>query len=159
MMDKRYWDSATFLDWLSYENSENKEKCKGVMQAVNNSEIKLVTSALTIAEVLFVKGRNKIEKESADRVCRFFENEFILTINLDRYIAEFARNLVWEFEIKPKDSIHVASAIIWSKSPVLDTFDKRLISKSGKIGAPPLKIGNPDIPHQKDMFKEKNKPV
>jgi hypothetical protein len=62
-------------------------------------------------------------------------------------VGEYARELIWEHGFHPKDSIHVATAVL-SRVPHLDTFDKKLIAKSGLIGDPPLVIGHPDLPEQ-----------
>jgi predicted nucleic acid-binding protein len=50
-------------------------------------------------------------------------------------------------DIKPKDAIHVATAID-AKTPVLETFDDGLLGKSGKVGTPPLVIRKPIPPRQ-----------
>lgn len=44
---------------------------------------------------------------------------------------------VWEDDIKPKDAIHVATALALGAN-ALETFDQGLIGKSGKVGAPLL---------------------
>jgi hypothetical protein len=41
--------------------------------------------------------------------------------------------LVWQDDIKPKDAIHVATALRY-KCPVLETFDEPLVGKSGLHG-------------------------
>ena len=151
-LDRRYWDSNVFIDWLS-EANPNQEKCKGIIQRAEAGKIEIITSALTIAEVLFVKGGKKIPKEKSEHIIDYFKNNYIKIVNLDRYISEYGRSLVWDFNIKPKDAIHVASAI-WSRTPKFDTFDGPLIKKNGKIGNPPLIICEPDIPYQDEMFKE-----
>jgi predicted nucleic acid-binding protein len=66
---------------------------------------------------------------------------------LDRSTAELAQEVVWEHGVRPKDAVHVATAL---KSQVeqLDTFDRALQRKSGEVGTPPLKIGPPGIEGQ-----------
>lgn len=61
-----------------------------------------------------------------------------------------ARSLIWDYNVRPKDSIHVATAIK-AKVPILDTFDEGLIKLSKKIGNPPLIINPPNIPYQHDI--------
>ncbi|MGH7949490.1 MAG: PIN domain-containing protein, partial [Candidatus Binataceae bacterium] len=74
--------------------------------------------------------------------------------NLDRSVAEYARQLIWQYPaLKPKDSIHVATAIK-EKLPVLDSFDDGLLSLDGAIGTPPLPIGKPHVPEQLDLLKK-----
>jgi hypothetical protein len=49
-MDYRYWDSVTFLGWLSAEPDKAPD-CKPILEAAEAGKVVLVTSALTIAEV------------------------------------------------------------------------------------------------------------
>jgi predicted nucleic acid-binding protein len=149
--DRRYWDSDIFLSWFNKEQNKY-EKCLGVMKGFDNGEIEIVTSSLTLVEVLWVKGSNKITKEQSEKICRFFERENIIIVNLDRYIAEYARDLVWNNNVQPKDAVHLATAIK-AKIPLFDTFDKDLLSLNGLLGNPPLIITIPNISYQGDMFE------
>ncbi len=62
--------------------------------------------------------------------------------NVTRSISESAQSLVWDQGIKPKDAIHVATALE-AKVPILETFDEPLIAQSGTVGFPPLIIRKP----------------
>lgn len=151
-MDYRYWDSCCFLCWLKKEPEH--EKCKGVLESAESGKLKIVTSAYTIAEVIYLKknGHSKISKTDSDEICRFFESDYIIPINVDRYVAEDARNLLWRYKaLRPADAIHVASAIK-AGVYVFNTFDDYLIKQSGTIGEPPLTIIKPNIPHQESFL-------
>lgn len=151
-LERRYWDSNCFLKWLKQEFDYGK--CKGVICKAVDGEIQIVTSALTIAEVIYLDGNDKINRKKSDEIVRFFENEYIVPINVDRVIAELARNLLWEYKaLRPKDAIHIASALR-ANVPIIDTFDEYLIGLSGTIGDSPLIIGNPNIPYQEEIFEE-----
>ncbi|MEO5361753.1 MAG: PIN domain-containing protein [Nitrospirota bacterium] len=148
-MDRRYWDSCCFLRWLKKE--QGYEKCKGVINDAKAGKIIIVTSVLTIAEVIRLDSDRKIDRNKSDEICRFFKSEYIVLINVDRYIAESSRILQWDHTaLKPNDAIHIASAIK-AKITVLDTFDNSLIKLSGKIGNPPLIIGEPNIAFQEEI--------
>lgn len=150
-MDYRYWDSCCFLCWLKKEPEH--EKCKGVLKLAESGDLKIVTSAFTISEVIYLKkkGYEKIGRSNSNDICRFFEQEYIIPINVDRYVAEDARNLLWEYEaLRPQDAIHVASAIK-AGVYVFDTFDEYLLKQSGGIGDPPLIIGKPNIHYQESL--------
>jgi predicted nucleic acid-binding protein len=71
--------------------------------------------------------------------------------NVTRSIAETAQDVVWNNSVKPKDAIHVATALALSV-PTLETFDDHLITRSGVIGTPPLVIRKPIPPKQSDLF-------
>jgi len=127
------------------------------LQKAEEEEIQIITSAFTIAEVIYLKGYEKIDSKKSDDICRFFENEYIIPINVDRIVAEMARNLLWDYQVlRPQDAIYVASAIK-AKVPIFDTFDGYLIGLSGTIGNPPLIIGEPNIPYEEKIFEEKPK--
>ena len=130
----RYWDADCFLAWLKAE-PEKATSCRGAVTGASKGEIMLVTSALTLVEVIKLKGRQHVTKADAKLISDFFKNEFIRVQNVDRYIAELARNLIWNHEsLQPKDAIHVATAV---KHEIerFDTFDEKLIKLSGKLVA------------------------
>ncbi|MGB6065077.1 MAG: hypothetical protein WBG50_09725, partial [Desulfomonilaceae bacterium] len=53
--------------------------------------------------------------------------------------------------LQHKDSVHIATAAFYHIT-TLDTFDKKLIKLSGKLGNPLIKIDIPDILYQEDLF-------
>lgn len=141
--ERRYWDSDCFLSWLNDEPGK-ADLCGDVLVETSEGKILIVTSALTITEVLKLKGKSKIPVEQEKEVIDFFRNEYIVIRNVTRYIAECARNYVWYNGINPKDAIHVATAVD-DKLTLLNTFDSGLISKSNTIGKPPLLIETPRV--------------
>jgi predicted nucleic acid-binding protein len=143
----RYWDSAAFLGWLNREDGR-ANLCAPVIKAAQRGDVRIVTSSLTIAEVLWIRGRAKLPKAMHDEINKFFRHRWILIRELDRTIAERARELVWtNAGVKPQDAVHLATAIAGDvEYDQFDTFDVDLFSLSGKIGDPPLKIGEPNLP-------------
>ena len=148
----RYWDSNAFLAYFLAEASR-VNACEVVLEEAAKGEILIVTSALTLAEVLALKGKQKLSPAPRVKstIVDFFKNEYISVQNVTRQVAEQARDLVWDKRIKPKDSIHVASALVVG-APIFETYDRPLIAKSGKIGAPPLIIRAPPNPRQGKLF-------
>lgn len=145
-MDFRYWDANVFLGWLADE-PDKVSRCRPVIDAAQAGQLVVITSALTIAEVLWVKGEPRLPVTEAKRVEAFFRNRWIIVRDVDRFIAEDARALVWDKNIKPKDAIHVATALRQDvQIDQLDTFDEGLIKQNGKLGVPPLAIGVPNLP-------------
>ena len=127
-----YWDSDAFLGWL--QNEAGKEAlCRATFERADKGEIILVTSALTIAEVLWMRNSPKISKDKATLVRRFFRRSYIKIRGVTRSIAERAQDVVWDNDIRPKDAIHVATALD-AKCIALETFDIALINKSGILG-------------------------
>jgi len=87
----------------------------------------------------------ELPAEQAEEVQSFFEHEWIAVVTVDRPIAERARELVWNHRVKPKDAIHVATALD-SGVEQFDTYDGPLTDLTGKIGKPALIIGKPNLP-------------
>lgn len=136
-----YWDSDAFLGWLQAEPGK-VELCAGTLRRAELGEAIIFTSALTIAEVLWMRGAPAIPQEKADIVRRFFRRSNLRVRNVTRQISESAQDLVWNHNIRPKDAIHVATALD-SAAIALETFDEGLIGKSRQVGTPLLLIRKP----------------
>ena len=131
-IDQRYRDSDCFLGWLQAE-PDKVVNCKQVLSAAEDGKILIVTSALTIAEVLALRGRDKIPATERAKVEAFFRQEYIVVRNITRRISESARTFVCDYGVAPKAGV-----------PLMNTFDKKLRSKSGKIGNPALLVEIPN---------------
>jgi predicted nucleic acid-binding protein len=97
-------------------------------------KILIITSALTLSEVLALRGKKRLppNEKMKKKVIDFFKNEYIAVQNVTREVAEVSRDLVWDHSVKPKDAIHVASAISAGVT-VFETYDKPLIRKGNKV--------------------------
>jgi len=153
--DRRYWDSCAFLGLLSKE-SDKADKCEPVLSAAEDGQIDIVTSALTLTEVIKTKGGPAIPRDQERKIRDFFEHQWIIVREVDRFIAEEARELIWAHGLKPYDAIHLATALNLKLS-TMDTFDEDLIRLSGKLGNPRLAIGHPHVLHTLDMFPDEKK--
>lgn len=148
--DRRYWDSNAFLGWLSGE-TDKAGACEGVLQAAEAGKVEIVTSAWTLTEVVRKKGEKPIPRESEETIRAFFENPWILIREVDRAVAERARDLIWSHNLRGPDAVHLATALRLGLS-TMDTFDSDLIKLDGKVGRPLLRIGKPTMPHTPDLF-------
>jgi predicted nucleic acid-binding protein len=153
-----YWDSCTYLDFLKGDHALHAMML-ALMQDWQEGKVSLVTSALTIAEVLWVKcedgaARSMIPKAKEKEIRSLFDPQppaDLLVVEVSRLTAEHARDLVWQHGIKPKDSIHVASALE-AKCDVFHSNDKPLCKFSGRIGGNPiLRIEPPKGERQETM--------
>ncbi len=141
-IERRYWDSACFIAVLAQE-AERVDVCADILRAAAGRRLEIVTSAWTITEVLHPKGGRPLSAPVRARVKRFFRSSGIVLVNVDRSVAESAQEYFWDFNVKPKDAIHVASAV-YAGVPIFETYDGGLIRLSGKVGAdPPLEIREP----------------
>ncbi len=141
-----YWDSNCFLAHLKAEEGR-AEKCDGVLQRAKRGEVLIVTSALTLAEVLWLKDGPRLPKEKAEIVQKFFRRSYIRVYNVTRKLAEDAQIYVWENNIKPKDAIHIATALHINVN-AFETFDEPLIKRAKTIGDRVLNIRMPEATKQ-----------
>lgn len=128
----RYWDAVTFLAYFQKEEGR-VDSCEAVLEEAEKGKILIVTSALTLAEVLAIRGKNRLPPRPAmkQKVTDFFKNEYIAVQNVTREVAEMSRDLVWDRGIAPKDAIHVASAMSAGVN-VFETYDRSLIRKGNR---------------------------
>jgi predicted nucleic acid-binding protein len=145
--DKRYWDSCCFLGWFQSDPLK-QPACDAVLQAATDGKVLIVTSALVIAEVLNLRGHDPIPVANREKVEKFFRNDYIHVENITRRMAELSRNLVWDYGIKPKDALHLASAISL-KLTVFNTFDEPLIKKWKKIRGFSMTVEHPRLDEPK----------
>lgn len=151
-MDIRYWDSVCFLGWFNDE-PDKQSQCETVIKAAESGLVIIATSAISLTEVIKIKGYNALTKDKEETIAKFFRHPYISIRNVDPFIARRARQLIWENEhLKPKDSIHLATAIHY-KLPFLDTFDSDLTKLDGEIDGAP-KIGPPKLPMQPDLLNQ-----
>lgn len=148
--DLRYWDACCFIGWLKGEE-DKKPSCGPIIEAACAGRIIIVTSALTLAEAFKLKGLEPVAEKDRDKLQQFFKNEYIRVQNVDRFIAESAANLLFSYPVlKPKDSIHLATALRL-KIPAFDTFDTELIKLAGHFASENIVIGCPSIQFQSNL--------
>ena len=70
-VEQIYWDSDAFLGWLQEEPGK-VELCEGTIERAQSGEALIITSALTIAEVLWLKNHPPVSKDKAEIVRKFF---------------------------------------------------------------------------------------
>ena len=131
-----------------------------MIKGAEAGNVKLVTSSITVTEVIKLGKGREIPEDDQEKVVGFFRHEWIIVRMVDREVAEYARQLIWKYGFVVKDSIHVspATAVI-ERIPRMDTCDGELIKRSGEIGDPPLIIGRPATPHEtsfEDMLADQN---
>lgn len=140
---RRCWDTACAFGYLA-DQSGRAEQCQRVIDDAESGHSDIVISALTIAEVLHLKGEKRgLPSETRDRIRSFFRRSCFTVADVDRFIAEHAQDLYWEHQVMPKDAIHVATAIA-AGAHYLETFDGVLLKKSRQLGGDPqLVVQNP----------------
>jgi len=146
-----YWDANCFLGLLQNE-AEKVARCRYTTEQAEQGNLLIITSAITFIEVIKIKGKPKLKRSAENTIRQFFENPFIYIHDVDREVGIKARDLMWKHAgLKPKDAIHVATAIL-RKVPIMHTFDDDLIKLSGKYGDPRLIICQPEKNPQGRLF-------
>lgn len=149
-----YWDTNAFLGLINYE-SDKVPECVPVWRAAETGTFLIVTSALTVAEVIYAKGTPKLDPAKRERVNLFFRAQHLVLVPLTRVIGELSRDIVWDTPIKPKDAVHVATAA-YSELDTCYTYDGDLLA----LGAVTVKdriihLKRPTPPLQAEMFNAK----
>lgn len=120
---------TTPLIYFTEQNLEYIEIVRPFFQAISNKEFAVVTSIVTLLEVLVVPKRNN-DVETAQRYRDFLlEEDNVTTYILSQNIAEEAARLRAFYSIRTPDSIQMATAIHAGASFFL-TNDMRLPSLS-----------------------------
>jgi predicted nucleic acid-binding protein len=129
---RRCWDSVCCLGWLKNE-PDKVPACQAVLDLVDAGKVEIVVSTLALAEVLWLRGHDRIPRDSKDKVRNFFRRSSFLIASVDLPTAELAQELVWDHGVKPKDAVHVATALML-RCVSLDTFDEELWEPDGSWG-------------------------
>lgn len=156
MADIFYFDSCAFLAWFK-EEPGRVDTMAALFAEAEKGSLKVLTSTLTIAEVLNLQGQQSpIPKSQRDAVRSLFLNDWIVPKGVNRRMAEISQDLVWDYGVKPKDGIHIATALMF-KVQTFYTYDEKLVKKGNLVTSlGEVKICEPLPPAQEDLFNGKN---
>lgn len=107
---RQYWESSVFVSYLSEEEGR-VEIVRDLLDEAYAGRLEIYTSSFTLTEVIKVKGHPPMTQKDEEKLVTFFEYPFINIINADRDICEAARQHYWLDGLKPKDALHLASAL------------------------------------------------
>ena len=136
-MKRVYWDSCCFIDFL--QGTERGEVLKGVVEKKDAGELQIVTSAITLTEVIKL-GKGTVEER--DTIIQVFsQDKGLLVVDLTKHLAEQARDVIWmySFEKHKDDAIHLATAVYINQFQGIDefhTFDHDLLKFNGRPEIP-----------------------
>ena len=99
----------------------------------------IVTSTLTIAEVIRMRGKPMLTEDEETTIGNFFLHSYILMYDVTRVVAENARQLARRYNLRPNDSIHLSTALL-SDADVFETWDTRDFER---IQGVPIEIRTP----------------
>jgi predicted nucleic acid-binding protein len=151
------WDSCTWIAHIQRERIFGPDgktvieargaMCRPVLDAAERGVIEIVVSAIALVEVLARDRRSGTEDQ---RVRDFFDNDYILLVNVDKHLGDFARRLllVGHSGLKPLDAIHLTTACV-ADVDEFHTFDDRLLALDGvidRLDGTRLVIKKPAVP-------------
>ena len=120
-----YWDPCNFISLVSEDEVNRADICQHILEDAEHGTVEIVTSALTIAEVIKPKGSPTFTADKEQKISEFFLHEYILIYDVTREIAESARELSRQHGLKPRDAIHLATALKAEEVEVFQTWNTR----------------------------------
>jgi len=131
-----YWDSSVFVAYFNDEPNR-ADVVEELLLAAESGEILIITSSFAEVEVLKLDGHLPLTEKEEATLSAFFEYPFIKFVDANRQNCKNARHLIWKFtSLKPKDSVHLASALAFVERESLDglfSYDKDFTRLNGKI--------------------------
>ena len=132
-----YWDSSVFIAFFKPE-AGRVDAVTQFLEEAEAGEVVIVTSFMTITEVIKIQDRKPKSEEEQRKIIRFFQKDFFEWVNFDRQTAELSRQLIWKHDgLKSKDAVHIASAIQATSQGVkfdaVHAYDAIFASLSGKV--------------------------
>jgi predicted nucleic acid-binding protein len=149
-----YWDSCCFIARIQRE-ADRIAEVESLTKLAEEEKLIIVTSTLTIAEVLYEPSSELAAENGFNSIKEFFENPWIIMRAPDRRTMELAGEIRLKHpKLQVGDAIHIATALRWKKRIVeLHSYDARhLLILNGVIGTPPLKIVAPRYPEDYPLF-------
>jgi len=116
---RHYWDSSVFCSFLNKE-ANRVDAVEALLRDAHQGRSEIYTSSFSLVEVIKIKGGQPITEGQEKALIEFFEYPFIKIMNAERGVCERARQFVWRNGMKPKDSVHLATAEAVSKIVSLD---------------------------------------
>ncbi|MCH8042323.1 MAG: PIN domain-containing protein [Planctomycetes bacterium] len=153
--ERIYWDSCVYISCIE-KTPGRYPVLRDILDDAESGKVLFVASAFIIAEVNKFDDPTASAAEQAEKLRKFFENDYIEIRAMDRRTAELAADISRTHRIKPPDAVHVATAIL-SQCSCLQTYDgdkgeaRKLLAFNAKIGSPPLTIEVPQVRSNPDQ--------
>ena len=142
---RRYLDSSVFVAFLNEETLPTAdgrprvEVARRILEQADAGTARMVTSALSIAEVRIFPGATVAAPEAGAGI---FEPPRVLVVNLDPDIARAAQTLGNAYNLKPPDAVHLATAVRYNCVELL-VWDDVFIRRVNRRPIPGLWVGEP----------------
>ena len=142
-LDRFYWDSNVWISQIQNETSvrlkdgtvENRVLLgRPIIQNAERGQAEIVTSTLSLVEVIKPSRQDSAGLDTNRKIEAFFENDYIVLVQLNREVVTKARELMQSGHagLKPPDALHIASAII-ANADEMHAFDGSVLDLNGKL--------------------------
>jgi predicted nucleic acid-binding protein len=130
-----YVDSNVYISTLRGPKAEDEQKFRTsaeILHLAESGAFNIYASTFIEAEVIKAPGEAvPITSEQEAIIAAYFENDFIIWYDLDRLIAQRARQVARDHGMKPPDAVHVATAL-QARCDQFLTWDEKL-HKGGRV--------------------------
>ena len=131
-----YIDSNVFIYPILYsiEKEPKAKKAKQILQSIEKGELPACTSTLTWDEVVWVVSKVMGKTEGVNQGQKLLGFPNLDFVSVDTNVITKAQNLIEKYNLKPRDSIHIASAIERKmKTIISDDEDVNQVSEVERI--------------------------
>lgn len=150
------WDTCIVLDALQKVPGPRYEAVKEQITDAERGMLRIVISAVTLAEAYYVKD---IDREEGDRRLEsFFDNEYVDVYNVDDAVAVAARKIMRDHQDPPgtpelslPDAVILATAcragasILFTRDGQGKNNRKPLLHFNERVGSPPVRVVMPTV--------------
>ena len=106
----KYVDSNIFVYALGNTDKKTK-KCIHILEKITKKEIESSTSLLTWDEFYYTIKKQMSKEEAVEESKKFLNFPNLIFLEVTKEIISKAQELISEYNLKPRDAIHAASAI------------------------------------------------
>jgi len=122
-----YWDTSVFLSFInSATEAQRHHVCVDILKHAKEGKVVICTSTFTIAEVVRPKGTAHplpLSPQEVSDLNGMFQWPWVKKYQVDENVAMRAAKIARDTNLKPADSIHVATAIA-AACDVLQRWDR-----------------------------------
>lgn len=135
-LKNQYWDSSVFVAFFNDESGRG-EVVENLLNEGSEGKLTVITSSFACVEVLKLRDQKHLTKEQEEQISELFQYPFIKLVDATRAICQEARHLIWKHaSLKPKDSVHIASALAYAQREQLDvlfSYDSDFLKLTGAV--------------------------
>ncbi len=136
---RRYWDSCNFISLIAEDEADRAEICQHILEDAEAGRLVIITSTLTIAEVIRMRGKPMLTEDEETTIGNFFLHSYILMYDVTRVVAENTRQLARRYGLRPNNSVHLSTALL-SDADVFETWNTRDFER---IQGVPIEVRTP----------------